>query len=449
MVRLFAGPPIAASVAEVVWQTPVRRCQRWLLKQVARQLVGWWSTSRVLLSTIGTEARILRMSVTLLILANKDEHIVAANINRWGHVFDEIVVGVDSRADSAVSAAMIGRVDRLVYVEGLSKFAHTNWLLPMASSEWVLLLDCDEVISYELGCQLADKSIFDSEANSIALRRMWCWPSISSYLNDEPWRFDPCLRLVRRSSLQLNYPASQLHTVLEVDGRTEFANSSLIHLDLILRNYSSRLAKVENYDTVFESKVPGYLGTINSAYYLPENRSTQLNLAPISEKNLEILKSAFVGDVDLNAQPKVTQIENLHIDSIHQAGISRNEILQDGVVSIEIVSSPTRIIAGQACPMEVLLTNNTQRTMWPRVGGRGVAVGWTARSHDGDEISTGRGELTVPLRPGAYTLVIAWIFVEAYSGQCSISLDLVDEGRFWFGVDQHVDLEILAAGSTF
>jgi len=449
MVRLFAGPPIAASVAEVVWQTPVRRCQRWLSKQVARQFFGWWSTSRVTLSTIGTETRILRMSVTLLILANKDEHIVAANIDRWGDVFDEIVVGVDSRSDSAVGAAMIGRVNRLVYVEGLSQFANTDWLLPMASSEWVLLLDSDEVISYELGCQLADKSILGSEADSIALRRTWCWPSINSCLNDEPWRYDPCLRLVRRSAFQVNYPTSELHTTLEIDGMTEFVDSSLIHLDLILSNRSSRSAKVEKYDTLFESKAPGFSGTTNSAYYLPEHRSTQLNLVPTSERNLEILKSAVVFDVDSNEQRKATQIENLHIDSIHQAGISRNEILHDGLVSIEIVSSPTRIIAGQACPIEVRLTNNTQRTLWPRVDGRGVAVGWTAWSHVGDEIATGRGELTVPLRPRAHTLVIAWIFIDAYSGQCSISLDVVDEGRFWFGVNQNVDLEILAAGSNF
>jgi len=87
--------------------------------------------------------------------------------------------------------------------------------------------------------------------------------------------------------------------------------------------------------------------------------------------------------------------------------------------------------------------------LWPRVNGRGVAIGWVARSRAGDEIATGRGELTVPLRSGQSTLVITWILVETYIGECSIWLDVVDEGRFWFGVDQHVNLEILAAGSTF
>jgi len=172
-----------------------------------------------------------------------------------GHLFDEIVAGIDSKSDSAVGATLIGRVDHLLYVEGLSHFAHTDWLLPMATTEWVLLLDSDELISHELGGQLAAKSIFGSEANAIALRRLWCWPAISSYLNDEPWRYDPCLRLVRQQALQINYPTSKLHAILKVDGPTEFVTSPLIHLDLILRSYSSRLVKVEKYDAQSAEKI--------------------------------------------------------------------------------------------------------------------------------------------------------------------------------------------------
>jgi len=388
------------------------------------------------------------MSLALLILANRHEQIIAANIDRWGHVFDEIVVGIDSRSDSAVGAAMIGRVDRLLYVEGIGHFANSSWLLPMASTEWALILDSDEVISDELGAQLAERAMFDTTANSMAVPMRWCWPSSSSYLNDEPWRFDPQIRLVRRSTFQANYP-TDVHVAVEMDGPIEYLDAPLFHLDLVLNSYAERSDKVLTRDTESETQMAGFAGTINSVYYLPEERDGQLTTAHASDDDREIIDSALQHAATVARSPRVTTSKNLHIEEIQRIGIAQNQRFLDGDASIGIVSSPTQVIAGKASPVEVRLTNNTRRTLWPRVNGRGVAIGWVARSRAGDEIATGRGELTVPLRSGQSTLVITWILIETYLGECSICLDIVDEGRFWFGVDQHVNLEILAAGSTF
>lgn len=382
-------------------------------------------------------------------LAHRNENVVLANLERWGAAFDEVIVGVDSRAGNEFVQLFEGVVDRLFVVSEIEAFANSAWLTPLATSDWALVLDSDEIISESLGRYLSDRVHEAVPATQIALPMRWVWPSANSFLADEPWRFDPQVRLLNLQALQANYP-TKVHEAVVMEGPTARIRPHLYHLDLLINSIDERQRKAATYNESDSLSMPGFNKSISEVYYLPESRTVTPRTLPLDVADAEVIDEALLGNLtDTALRERVTERFEISVSELHEIGRKKYDYSSANLADIEIVTPPTVAISGMAVPCEVEVVNRSRRTFWPRRDGRGIAVGWSMTDSQGLTLAEGRGDLTSELKPGDSQVVLCWLLVSEFSGDATVEFKMVDEGVAWFDGVTTSSLHVIDDQSLF
>ena len=193
----------------------------------------------------------------------------AASLERVRSLATEIVVAVDARVDPEALAPLVAIADRVVRADYVTPFeANLAWLDSLATGDWVLQLDGDDVVSSALLDRLATPGWDDGITHAYVSYR-WLWPMPDRMLDQGPWWPDPVLRLFRNVPGITRYP-STTHSGRQVVGDHRFLDEAIYHLDLVLNPPDARARKVAAY----ERETPGHRTergwAVSPTAYLPE-----------------------------------------------------------------------------------------------------------------------------------------------------------------------------------
>jgi len=172
----------------------------------------------------------LRLSV-VVVTRNEEERLRAClEAVVWA---DEIVV-VDAESEDKTVAIAQEFTDRVVVRRWPGYAAQKNAALDLASGDWVLSLDADEVVSPELRAEIARVLASDGPADGYTVpRRNIFWGRWVRHGGLYP---DRQLRLFRRG--RGRFEARAVHESVRVDGRVEPVDGHLEH-----RSYRDAVAE--------------------------------------------------------------------------------------------------------------------------------------------------------------------------------------------------------------
>jgi len=158
---------------------------------------------------------------------------------------DEIVV-VDSGSTDGTPSLCEQNGARVIHHDWLGYAAQKQFAMEAVSTDWVLNLDADEVISDELSQEIINA--VSGAAGDVAGFSM---PRLSQYLNrwirHGGWYPDRKVRLVRRGCG--HWGQDTLHEQLRVDGRTERLQHPILHY--VYRDISDHLATIDRFSNVY------------------------------------------------------------------------------------------------------------------------------------------------------------------------------------------------------
>lgn len=159
--------------------------------------------------------------------------------------------------------------------------------------------------------------MLDDYASHAHVARRWLWPDNSHYLASDPWRENPALRLTPGDKRLVNW-RRQLHDQVRVDGPGVYLPECLYHLDT-LSSLDSRRQKVLRYDKLRGDRLPGLAGTVNAAWYLPEDRPDALHVLPVTEDDqalLDAVSAATRRPTTMTAGPSLELVNRQEVERV-------------------------------------------------------------------------------------------------------------------------------------
>jgi glycosyltransferase involved in cell wall biosynthesis len=192
------------------------------------------------------ERREGQVTVSVCIIAHDEEASLPETLSAldWA---DEIVV-VDCESADGTAAVARRFTDRLFSRPNLANLnANKNYAFAQASSEWILCLDADEIVTGELAREIQSATSGDPAENGFFLTRENSW--FGRVLKHGGHFPDRQLRLFRRG--RGKFPEQHLHERLDVEGEVGMLPTPLGHFPY--RTVGQYLRKMDFY-TTFEAR---------------------------------------------------------------------------------------------------------------------------------------------------------------------------------------------------
>ena len=180
------------------------------------------------------------MSLSVIVITKNEAHAIGKCLESvsWA---DEIIVVDSGSTDGTVK---IGEsFGAKVHVTDWPGFGpQKNRALDLATGEWVLSLDADEIVSPELKAEILETlSKGDADAYSLPRSSSYC----GRFMRHGGWWPDRVIRLFRRG--RARFSEDLVHERLIVDGRTAELVSPLTHI--AFSDLEEVLQKVDRYST--------------------------------------------------------------------------------------------------------------------------------------------------------------------------------------------------------
>ena len=135
--------------------------------------------------------------------------------------------------------------DRLFSLEFEFIERHLAWLHAQCRGDWILRLDGDEIPSPEM---LAEVSAMrrDRSVNGVLFARRNLFPTVASYISQDPWYPDFQLRLVRNDGA-LRFGGT-VHSGPELSLPARFVEAPIYHLPFICADVEERRNRARRYE---------------------------------------------------------------------------------------------------------------------------------------------------------------------------------------------------------
>jgi glycosyltransferase involved in cell wall biosynthesis len=173
--------------------------------------------------------------------------------------FDDVVILDNHSTDATVQLASKYPNVRLFVHDFLGMGRVRNLLATYAKYEWVLFVDCDEVLSSRLTTKLLKMSFKDRYIYSIKRHNFFA----NSFVDSSSWENDWVLRLYNKT--QTKYTESDVHESVVINGlHIEKINSGFIY-HFPYENVAQLIDKMQFYSTLYAKQ---NLGKKSSKLYL-------------------------------------------------------------------------------------------------------------------------------------------------------------------------------------
>jgi polysaccharide pyruvyl transferase WcaK-like protein len=355
--------------------------------------------------------------------------VVARTLERVRPVAHEIVVAVDERVPLDHLGPLERVADQVVRAEFVYPLeANLRWLHGLATGDWVLRLDSDDVVSDGLLALLGTPG-WDLGITHAYLQYRWLWGSPDQVLDQAPWWPDPVLRLIRNQPGLARFPHGA-HEVAEVAGCSRLFDVGLYHLDLLLHDGPSRAAKA----TAYEHQNPGHRTdrgwSVSTTYYVPERMVPPPTTATVPPGDAAAIASVLAG-LDADLAPASPALRDA---AVVRAADRTNPPPDDRTVAVRVLDhEPIATVEGRSAVVSVGVRNIGDRTLDPdaepadQVGGRFI---------DNGGFQTGfelRAPFPGPIPPGQETVVRLPLPAWAPDEALFVEAGVVQDGIGWHG----------------
>jgi len=176
---------------------------------------------------------------------------------------DEVIVVDSESKDKTVSIAR--EYTEKIFIQKWLGFARQReFACKLASSEWVLIIDADEVVTTELAEEIRRKIDIFSEIDGYWIKRR------SKFLGrwiEHAWDSDWVLRLFRKEKAILE--EKKVHEGVSLKGETGRLQGKIEHYPF--ENLSHNLKKLDTYTTLsaFEMEKKGKAGVLTKLLFSP------------------------------------------------------------------------------------------------------------------------------------------------------------------------------------
>lgn len=374
--------------------------------------------------------------------------VVASALRPFRGIADEVLVGADDRVSEGDLAWYGSVADRVMTYPFLGPNQHRGWLRDQASSEWLLLLDGDELPSQSLLDALPDL-MSDRYIAAYLLRRWWVAPDGQRVLDEPPWSPDYQCRLVRNDD-RLWFPSVK-HSGASSRGPTRRIEESIVHLDLALESREDRERKVAKYETEQFGHLTAGRST-NESVYLPEQHP-EVRVRDLPPPDAVRVQEALSPSDGPHPRRHATIERSATATDILRTLPWSLFSDDDARARIDVLEHPAKVPADIFFDVDVRVQNLGGRT-WPATPGQQpsvrLAYHWL---RDGEtKVFEGyRTDLTHAVRPGGDTTLTCSVLAPEGNGEdavWSLELDMVAEGDRWFGTSTSVPVEIVTGTRT-
>ena len=187
-----------------------------------------------------------KLPLSVSLISYNEENNIARTLESVKNIAAEIIV-VDSHSTDK-TREMAATFGAKVYEEDWKGFIEQKKSsLKKCTQEWVLCLDCDEVVSQQLRYSIIDAIMSDNNSGCFINRRTFYLGKLLKY----SWQPDYNLRLVKKSD-DPEWGGYEPHASLKNKGGTAKLNGDLIHYTY--NSFDDHMRKLVNYaKTVSES----------------------------------------------------------------------------------------------------------------------------------------------------------------------------------------------------
>lgn len=164
------------------------------------------------------------------------------------HFVDEIIV-VDS-GSSDRTCEIVESCGGKLYHRSFDNFIHQkNYALSLASCEWVISIDADEVLSAELAAEIIKRIVKSSESGIVAYKIPRLTFYLGRWIRYGGWYPDYNVRIFKRDGAE--FVGGTVHERIKITGPRSTMSGCLYHYSydsikehvLVLNQYSSMLAE--------------------------------------------------------------------------------------------------------------------------------------------------------------------------------------------------------------
>jgi glycosyl transferase-like sugar-binding protein len=379
------------------------------------------------------------MSLSVCCLTGDPGPRVAAVLEPFRAIADEIVVAADARADPVRLEQYAAVADRVVRVEFSYFERHLAWLHAQCSGDWIFRIDADEVASPALVERLPEL-VADRHLQQAWFPRRWLFPDAAHWVEEVPWWPDYQNRLVRNDGT-LRFSGLQ-HTSAEPTRPALYAEEPLYHLACLFEDVATRRTKGLKYE-VLRPRLPAPGGgSINRRIYVPE-LYTLRSSAAVPERDRaavdHVLSAATAPRVNPGELPVVPLAE-----SDRHWGL-RPFATDAYAAEIESFEAGPRIAPGEVRHLHLRVTNRGSET-WPWDSDAGPEIRCAYRwRHPNGMLLVAEGRRTSFTRdvgPGESLVVPLEVEAPAAPGRYLLEVDVVHERVRWFGAEQQFPVEV-------
>ncbi len=186
----------------------------------------------------------MKQSLSVVLATYNEEKTIAQCLNAVKDWADEIVV-VDGSSTDKTQEIVQQYTKNLIRTDNKPMFhINKNMAIDAATSDWVLQLDADEIVSDDLKKEIDEVINGDPKENGFWVPRLNYF--LGHYLRKGGVYPDPTIRLYRRGTAKL--PCRDVHEQAEVQGTVGTLKHDLLHYDS--PSFSRYLSRWNRYTTL-------------------------------------------------------------------------------------------------------------------------------------------------------------------------------------------------------
>jgi len=320
----------------------VQICTRRDYNRGSRRDVGYGSTV--------SAGQSRRATLSVCCIANSPGPFLKAALSPLREIADEVLIAVGGPLPEEDMGHYGEIADRLFSIDFEFAERHLAWLHAQCRGDWILRLDGDEIPTSEMVAEvLAARD--DPRLSSVLFARRNLFPTVESYIVQEPWYPDWQVRMVRNDG-SLRF-AGLLHSATERTLPARLVEAPMYHLPFILSSIEDRRARAARYERLR----PGLLAPTElpaNDMLLPESlpRLVTASVPAAHQRHIEAV---------LSASEPATQgpVDAVPVSLAEMDAFWSNRVLPESAyrASIEVIGAPVPLSPGERRPLYLRVRN--------------------------------------------------------------------------------------------
>jgi hypothetical protein len=357
-------------------------------------------------------------TLSVCCLANSPGPFLKAALAPVREVADEVVIAVGGSISDEDLSCYQEIADRLYSIEFEFVERHLAWLHAQCRGDWILRFDGDEIPSPEMVSEvLAAKE--DRQLSCMLFARRNLFPTVESYIVQEPWYPDFQVRMVRNDG-SLRFPGLT-HSAAERTMPARAVEAPIYHMPFILSDVEARSARAAHYEQLRRGLIAPTGLPANDAL-LPENRSSLIT-SPVPKEHVRQIEAVLSAAEQTCGSTRAVPVSLTETDAFWS-----NRVMAESAyhARIDVIGAPVPLALGEGRPFYFRVRNEGSETWgWDPSCGPYVHVVHRLLNEGGTPVEEWHPSFfTEWVKPGTTTIVPAHVDAPTKSGRYYLEIKI-------------------------